>query len=186
MNSRILALLIALILLPGCSLRLGSNDNALQLDGLASAYATASAWPEYDGTFFRLGLLGEDCEEDEVITLDVWPLFGVGVGIAGARVRVLPFEVAAGVLFYDPDPPGSRGPKTKSRGKVQRVKLEPKVTTHELVPPKTTEVDPDEEIPMDGPPSAEESSDDESVREASTEEDPAVGAASVEDDPPQG
>ena len=37
--------------------------------------------------------------------MDVWPLFGVGVGIVGARASILGLEVGVGSLFYDPQPP---------------------------------------------------------------------------------
>ena len=36
-----------------------------------------------------------------------WVLGGVGIGFAGARVKILPLEIAIGVLGYDAAPVGN-------------------------------------------------------------------------------
>ena len=55
---------------------------------------------------FEAGIFGA-ARCGEIATLDLWPLFGVGVGLAGVRIRILPFEFAIGTLFYHPKPPRS-------------------------------------------------------------------------------
>lgn len=108
-----LLLLLVLLSTPGCiSIRVGTDpdSDAIRMDGIGSAYATASALSEFDGTIFEAGIFGA-ARRGEIATLDLWPLFGVGVGLAGVRIRILPFEFAIGTLFYHPKPPRSKREK---------------------------------------------------------------------------
>jgi hypothetical protein len=93
--------------LGGCiSLKVGTETppSCLKIEGLADGYVTLSALHDYNGTILEFGLLNESLRKGEILSLDVWPLAGVGVGVVGARVRVLPLEAGLGVLWYNPKP----------------------------------------------------------------------------------
>ena len=83
-----------------------SDPVGIKYEGLGSAYVAfgPEIIGESDTRFIRGGLLGSATRPGEWVSLDVWPLFGVGVGLAGARIQVLPFEVGAGILWYEPRP----------------------------------------------------------------------------------
>jgi hypothetical protein len=74
------------------------------MEGLANGYATLSALHKYNGTILQFDLLSESLREGEIMSLDVWPLAGVSVGIVGARLRVLALEGGLGVIWYNPKP----------------------------------------------------------------------------------
>ncbi|MHC4078255.1 MAG: hypothetical protein ACYST0_07410, partial [Planctomycetota bacterium] len=90
----LLPLLALLLITPGCiTFRLSAEDDpSLKMSGLGTAYAGYSGFDEWDGNLISLGLLGGSGRAGEFFSLDIWPLGGVGVGVAGARVRVLPLE----------------------------------------------------------------------------------------------
>jgi hypothetical protein len=100
-------LLAVLFLAPGCiSFRLSAeSDPSIRASGLGNAYAGYSGVDEWDGDIIKLGLLGGHGRDGEIFSLDIWPLGGVGIGLAGARVRILPIEFGAGALFYKPTLP---------------------------------------------------------------------------------
>ncbi len=103
-----LSLLLGLLLLtPSCiSFRLSAEDDPqIRASGLGTAYVGYTGFDEWDGNIIKLGLFGGDGRAGEFFSLDIWPLGGVGLGVAGARVRVLPFEVGAGALLYHPRMP---------------------------------------------------------------------------------
>ncbi len=105
-------LVLTAAVLPGClslSLETESHDPALAVSGLVDGYATVDALDPYDGQLVHAGIFSSAARRGEVASLDVWPLFGVGVGVAGGRVRVLPLEVALGTLFYEPSRPQRAG-----------------------------------------------------------------------------
>ena len=91
----------------GCtSLSIGTDpdqDAGLEFRGLLNGHANVNGLSAYDGTLLQAGILG-GAGGDDLATLEIWPIGGVGVGLAGARVRVLPFELGLGTLFYDPEP----------------------------------------------------------------------------------
>ncbi len=109
---RLLAPLAALACAaPGCvhmSAGFEQSPDRFEIDGPGVIYATADAWPRWNGNLIELGLLTESERDGELLSLDVWPLFGFGVGIVGARVRVLMLEFGAATLFHDPLPLPSR------------------------------------------------------------------------------
>lgn len=105
---RLLSLSLLPALLASClSIQLGTEDrpSRLEMDGLASGYATIEAFPKYDGTILKAGIFQESARDGEWASIDIWPLGGVGVGLIGARVRVLFFEIGLGVLAYTPTRP---------------------------------------------------------------------------------
>ena len=112
MRPRIAALapLLSALITAGCRMDAGFDDHPdrFEIDGPGVIYATASAWPRWNGNVVELGLFDEAERNDEFLSFDLWPLVGVGVGFVGARVRVLMFEVGAATLCYDPLPLPSR------------------------------------------------------------------------------
>lgn len=94
-------------LLGGCiSLKVGTETPpaCLEIEGLVDGYVSMSALHGYNGTILDFGLFTKSLRKGEILSLDVWPLAGIGVGVVGARVRVLPLEAGLGVLWYDPKP----------------------------------------------------------------------------------
>lgn len=100
------ALLLAPLLTAGCHIVMGTADGPkrLELTGAGTIYATHQAWRRWNGNVVEFGAFGGTERKGEFLSLDVWPLFGVGVGAIGARVRVLPIEIGFGTLFYEPLP----------------------------------------------------------------------------------
>ncbi len=100
---------LAALALPGClslSVRTEAHDPALAVSGIVDGYVTPAALHPYDGHLIDAGLFeGDNLRRGEVAALDIWPLGGVGVGLVGARVRVLPLEIGLGTLFYEPSRP---------------------------------------------------------------------------------
>lgn len=113
---RLLSLCLLPTMLASClSVQLGTEDrpSRLQMDGLASGYATIEAFPKYDGNILKAGLFQESARDGEWASIDIWPLGGIGVGFIGARVRVLFFEVGLGVLAYTPTRPPRQAEKVE-------------------------------------------------------------------------
>ena len=106
MKARVLLPLALLSLTPGCiGVSVGTDDDEFfRMRGLGTAYAAVPGIDDYDGKIIKLGLLSRAPSGAQLAGIDVWPLFSVGIGLVGARVRVLPFEIGAGVLFYEPKP----------------------------------------------------------------------------------
>ena len=100
-------LLGVLVLTPSCiTFRLSAEDDpSLKASGIGTAYAGYSGFDEWDGTIIKLGLFGGEGRPGEFFSLDIWPFGGIGLGVAGARVRVLPFEIGVGTLLYHPKLP---------------------------------------------------------------------------------
>jgi hypothetical protein len=91
----------------GCVVHVGTEEgtSVRTISGLASGYVSLENLPDYDGTIFRFGILDMGERPGEVISADLWPLAGAGVGIIGAHVRVLMLGAGAGLLWYQPQPP---------------------------------------------------------------------------------
>lgn len=114
MGRRIVVAFMATLLSSGCvSVRIGTEEkpSGLEMKGLANGYASVHGIRPYDGALFELGILDQSSRsgEFEAVSLELWPIFALGVGLAGARVQVLPFDLGVGALFYDPDPPSWEG-----------------------------------------------------------------------------
>ncbi len=93
--------------LAGCvSLEVGTekSPSRLEMKGLASGYGSLDGLRPYDGKILRFGLLSESERDGEIASIDVWPLAGVGVGVLGARVRLLLLDLGVGTLWYQPEP----------------------------------------------------------------------------------
>ncbi len=83
----------------------GPGPAHVRVDGIVDGYVDLDALERYDGQLIHAGIFGSAQRDGELLSLDIWPLFGIGVGVAGARVRLLPIEVALGTLFYSPSAP---------------------------------------------------------------------------------
>ncbi len=102
-------LLVGVLATPllGCvSIKAGNGPGAslVRMDGPVNAHIAAGP-PVRAGSLVNVGVLRNTARPGEVVSVDVWPLFGVGVGVLGARASVLGLEVGVGSLFYDPQPP---------------------------------------------------------------------------------
>lgn len=120
-------LLLLVAFLPSCiGVSVGTDDDEFfRMRGLGTAYAAVPGIDDYDGKIIRLGLLSRAPEGAQLAGIDVWPLFSIGVGLVGARVRILPFEIGAGVLFYEPKPVRRDLAKAKEKAAAkQRVRIE--------------------------------------------------------------
>lgn len=111
MNARrlILAATVACaaLLATGCvSLQVGTAPTParLQVSGLASGYVSLAGLRPYDGTILDMGLFNMAERPGELVSLDLWPVFGFGVGVVGARAHLLMLDVGLGVLWYQPKP----------------------------------------------------------------------------------
>ena len=99
--------LIIAVALTGCvSLEVGTetSPSRLEIKGLANGYASLNGLRAYDGKILRFGLLSKSEREAEVVSFDLWPLAGAGIGVVGARLRVLPLDMGVGALWYESDP----------------------------------------------------------------------------------
>ncbi len=105
MRNCMLAAIIAGVLLTGCvSIEIGPEDSPMRLEweGLGTAYAAMNGMPEWDGKVASAHLLRGD--EGELAAVEIWPVAEVAVGLLGAKIHLLPFEVGAGILAYEPEP----------------------------------------------------------------------------------
>ncbi|MSR46295.1 MAG: hypothetical protein EXS13_04415 [Planctomycetes bacterium] len=104
------ALLAGAFLPVGCRVTAGVDENPdrIEVDGPGVIYATADAWPRWNGNVFELGLFNEAERDGEFLSLDVWPIAGVGFGFLGVRARLLMLEVGAATFCHDPLPLPSR------------------------------------------------------------------------------
>lgn len=110
-----LALLALALPLSACTIRLGQTEepSGLELDGLADGYAVVTPISKYDGKILDFGIFSSRNREGEWVSLDIWPLGGVGIGFVGARIRILFFEIAGGVLGFPEEVPTSGAKETK-------------------------------------------------------------------------
>lgn len=98
---------VGLIMMTGCvSLEIKAQDCPLRLDmdGLASGHASYSGIRSWDGSLVNIGLLGNSRQNNELASVELWPLIDVGVGVVGVRAKVLAFELGLGMLAYQPKP----------------------------------------------------------------------------------
>jgi hypothetical protein len=100
------AVLLALPLAGCLSIKAGNGPGAavVRMDGPVQAHVSAGP-PARSSSAVNVGVLRGTQRDGELVSVDVWPLFGVGVGILGARASILGLEVGVGTLFYDPQPP---------------------------------------------------------------------------------
>ena len=112
------------MMLSGCvSMKVGmeKQPSRLQVEGIATGYAALSGIRPYDKTILKAGLFSETERDGEIASIDIWPLGGVGVGLAGGRIQLLSLDVGAGVLFYQPKP--AKHSEDKSEGKKEKKEM---------------------------------------------------------------
>ncbi|MBN1518415.1 hypothetical protein JXA32_17770 [Candidatus Sumerlaeota bacterium] len=68
------------------------------------SYMAGNGIRPYDGMILEAGVISDDDRWGDIVSLDIWPIGGVGVSFIGAKVKLLPFEIGFGVLGYDPEP----------------------------------------------------------------------------------
>ena len=109
MRKSMIQILVTVICLglTGCaSLTVGTADNPPQVrsQGLLNSYLACNGFRPYDRTFIDAGILSDNDRWGSIVSVDVWPIGALGVSFAGARMKVLPFEIGVGVLGYEPEP----------------------------------------------------------------------------------
>jgi hypothetical protein len=98
----------------GCvSVQMGTRPEKSTVDvsGLADGYMQVTPIPKYDGNILTMNLLKGG--GDDMVSFDLWPLCGVGVGFVGARVNLLWLDAGLGTLGYHPRPRKVAGPRDK-------------------------------------------------------------------------
>ncbi|GEM_PF-1399317 len=107
---------LTLFFTTGCiSLRIGTSPGrpGAQVSGLVNGYATLDGLHRYNGTIFQFGLFDMSERPGEILSADLWPIAGFGVGLVGARIRILMLDMGLGVLWYDPTPPPPPPPSVR-------------------------------------------------------------------------
>ena len=74
-------------------------DGYLEFDGLR----------EYDGSVINFQILGTGARKGELLHVEVWPFAGVGIGLLGFLLQVLPLDVRVGTILYEPSAPTGTG-----------------------------------------------------------------------------
>ena len=69
---------------------------------LASAFVDLKGMRKYDGKLVDADLFNGQGRWGNIISLDVWPLAGVGIGWLGVSAHILPVEAGVGVFGYNP------------------------------------------------------------------------------------
>ncbi len=120
----IVVVILALVALQGCEcLRVGTSEShtALEMTGLVDGYVSVAALHRPNGSVFQFGVFSWSEQPGEVLSVNIWPVVGLGLGPFGGRVRLFMLEVATGFLWYHPRP--SHGPARETRpegeGKMQ-------------------------------------------------------------------
>jgi hypothetical protein len=70
----------------------------LAIDG----YFHTDGLREYDGNIVDVTFLGTGARKGELLHVELWPFAGVGIGLFGFRVQLLPLDFGVGTLLYEP------------------------------------------------------------------------------------
>ncbi len=104
-TAKLMALAIVAAALPACStFNLNLHDTPPEFPDAAVLdwQFTTDALGEYDGNILDASFLGTGERKGELVMVDLWPFVGVGVGLVGARIRILPLEIGLGIGFSAP------------------------------------------------------------------------------------
>lgn len=99
------ALLPLLLLLPSCTVvrsTASGRPPQVRFEGLLDGYA-GFGFPEAD-SLLTLDVL-EGRSEGSIAYLEIWRLFRLELGIAGAAIGIGPFDFGIGTLAYEPASP---------------------------------------------------------------------------------
>ena len=91
----------------GClSVQVGSKESSkVKTSGLVDGYVACNGIRPYDGIFIDADALSQGSERwGDLLSLDVWPIGGVGISFIGARIKILPFEAGFGLFGESPRP----------------------------------------------------------------------------------
>jgi hypothetical protein len=91
--------------LTGCvSVRLGTGEEppSFAVKGAGTAYAAMPGVTPYDGTILSFDLFRGGANSGELVSLHLWPIGGIDLGLLGIRAKFFPWEAGAGTLFYNP------------------------------------------------------------------------------------
>jgi len=89
----------------GCAgLTVGKNPPRLESKPLLKGYMVYNGFRPYDGKILETGVLSKNDRWGDIVSLDLWPIGGVGVSFIGAKIKLLPFEIGFGVFGHDPEP----------------------------------------------------------------------------------
>ena len=97
--------LVLAVLLPACvvmDVKASSDGHGFHSVGLIGGYATAG-WPA-DDSILKIGLF-EGRSDGTLLSVQVWKLVRVEIGLIGLAVGIGPLDAGIGTLFYDPVPP---------------------------------------------------------------------------------
>jgi len=92
--------------LAGCA-SFGTETDPARIvgEGPISGYFTPDALQGGPDPFVSGGILQGGAKDGELLSFDVWPFGGFGVGLGGVRARALNFEAAVGTLLSPPEQP---------------------------------------------------------------------------------
>ena len=89
------------------------GDFSIKWEGPLQGYMhTRDVLPDYQDEVLDIGTLASAQRDGELISFDfaplffadIGPIFGAGIGLAGARVNILWLDIGLGTGFYDPRP----------------------------------------------------------------------------------
>ena len=103
----LVAVLGCALLTTGCvKLKLGTDKGpgTWTVEDAGRAYAKYSGIESYNGTIAHARLLSAEHAEGELLSIGIWPLAQLDLGLLGVRAKLLGAEAAAGTLFYRPGP----------------------------------------------------------------------------------
>jgi len=103
--AKLLTLALVTAAIPACtSANLNTKEtppefpDPLWIDG----YFNTDGLREYDGNIVDVSFIGTGARKGELLHLEVWPFFGVGIGLFGVRAQILPLDFGFGTAFYEP------------------------------------------------------------------------------------
>ena len=117
----LLACLAGCLMLNGCvSVNVGKDEETTKESkpaGLFEAFCDLDGIHSYNGTFIEAGILSTRDRWGNIVSLEVWPIAGLGVSFIGLKAQLLPLQAGVGFFGYDPrcDPSVAKVSKTKHK-----------------------------------------------------------------------
>jgi hypothetical protein len=99
--------ILSCLLMNGClSVGTDSNPPQIKTSGIIDSYIAISGFKKYENLISVDVFSGDNQRWGSILSVEVWPLLGVGCSFVGAKVKVFPFEIGIGTLGYHPRPDG--------------------------------------------------------------------------------